>query len=88
VVRPSEIELLKRARNLLPADPARALAVTEECAREYPRGAFAQERDFIAVSALFRLGRRHEALTRAERFRAAYPKSVYVPQIERMLAVP
>jgi outer membrane protein assembly factor BamD (BamD/ComL family) len=84
----SEIELLKRARNTLPADPVRALALTERCAEEYPRGAFAQERDFIAISALFRVGRRHEALSRAERFRSSYPRSVYLPQLERMLLAP
>jgi hypothetical protein len=84
----SEIELLKRARNTLPADPARALAITERCADLYPRGNFTQERDFIAISALFRVGRRHEALSRAERFRSSYPKSVYLPQLERMQAAP
>jgi hypothetical protein len=84
----SELELLKRARNTLPADPARTLAITERCAELYPRGNFTQERDFIAISALFRVGRRHEALSRAERFRSSYPKSVYLPQLERMQAAP
>jgi hypothetical protein len=81
----SEIELLKQARSALSADPLRAVALTERCAREFPRGTFAQERDFIAISALTRLGRSREASARAAAFRASYPRSAYLPQLRRML---
>src|SRR5262249_45692931 len=65
----SEIVLLKQARNALNGDPLTAFALSERCAREFPRGSFAQEREFIAISALHRLGRDTEAERRADGFR-------------------
>jgi hypothetical protein len=83
-----ELELLKQARSTLVADPARALALSEQCAVAYPKGALAQERDFIAISALARLGRTREARWRAERFRSQYPRSAYLTKLESLLESP
>jgi hypothetical protein len=80
----TELALLKQARNALNGDPLNAYALSERCAREFPRGAFAQEREFIAISALHRLGRDSEAERRADSFRSRYPRSAYSPQLERM----
>jgi hypothetical protein len=79
---------LKQARNSISSDPDRALLLTRRHRAEFPFGAFAQERDFIAVSALSRLGRSAEARTLAESFRRRYPRSAYLPQLARVLGEP
>lgn len=81
----SEIELLKQARSALGADPIQAYALSERCRGQYPGGAFAQEREYIAISALVRLGRESEARSRAALFRMHYPNSAYLPRLARML---
>ncbi|HEY8944441.1 MAG TPA: hypothetical protein VIM73_09265 [Polyangiaceae bacterium] len=83
--RDSEIELLKRARSAVTSDPQEALALARRHRTEYPRGAYAQERDVIAISALARLGRSVEANRLAEAFRERYPRSAYLPQVDRIL---
>jgi hypothetical protein len=81
----SEVELLKEARRVLAGDPERALMLTRRYGAEYPHGTYAQERDFIAISALARLGRTAEAKSRGAAFRARYARSAYLPQLERLL---
>jgi hypothetical protein len=44
-----------------------------------------QERDFIIIEALAKLGRRLEAITRAEHFRKAYPNSPQLARLPRLL---
>jgi hypothetical protein len=81
----SEVELLKEARRVLSGDPERALMLTRRYGAEYPHGTYAQERDFIAISALARLGRTAEAKSRGAAFRARYARSAYLPQLERLI---
>jgi hypothetical protein len=81
----TEIELLKQARSALGADPLQAFALSERCRAQYPNGAFAQEREYIAISALVRLGRTSDARSRASLFRMHYPNSAYLPRLTRML---
>jgi hypothetical protein len=81
----SEVEMLKKARSALASDSLQAFALSERCRAQYPNGAFTQEREFIAISALLRLGRRDEARGRASLFRTHYRNSAYLPQLARML---
>jgi hypothetical protein len=81
----SEVELLKQARGALASDPERALLLARRHGAEFPFGAYAQEREFIAISALARLSRASEAGARADAFRKRYPRSAYLPQLERLL---
>lgn len=81
----SELELLRDARLALRQSPARALQLTEEHARSYPRGKMTQERELIAVSALVALGRRAAALSRAANFERLYPTSPYRKQMNDLL---
>jgi hypothetical protein len=81
----NELELVKQARNALNSDPARAYALTERCRAEFPKGAFGQEREYIAITALARLGRDTQARALANSFKNRYPRSVYVVQLERLL---
>lgn len=78
--RPSPVpedQLLERARRALSSDPGRALALTKEHARAYPRGVLAQEREVIAIEALKRLGRAGEADSRRGTFEERYPQSAH-----------
>jgi hypothetical protein len=77
--------LLRDARLALRQSPARALQLTDEHARLYPRGKLTQERELIAVSALVGLGRRTAALSRAANFERLYPSSPYRKQMGDLL---
>ena len=81
-----EYRLLRAARQALAEFPARALALTEEHARRFPRGMLGQEREAIAVEALFQLGREGQARERARSFFATYPSSPHRSRVERALA--
>ncbi len=81
-----EYRLLRAARQALAEFPARALALTEEHARRFPRGILGQEREAIAIEALVQLGREGPARARARSFFATYPSSPHRSRIERALA--
>jgi hypothetical protein len=81
----TEVELLKQARSALGADAIQAFALTERCRAQYPSGSYAQEREYIAISALARMGRTDEARSRASSFRRHYANSAYLPRLARML---
>lgn len=83
-----EIELLKRARSALSSDPAQSLQLVERARQSFPRSAFGQEREFIAISALYKLGRRAEASARERAFRERHPRSAYLPQLDRLSSGP
>lgn len=87
-----EASFLRRAKVALPTDPAHALRITDEHPVRYPRGVLLQEREIIAIEALIRLGRAHDARARAATFRSRYPTSAHHghldAQIERLLDGP
>jgi len=73
-----ELRLIEPARAALATDPARALALCAQHQREFPDGgAMAEEREFIAISALARTQRPDEARARAAAFHERYPASPY-----------
>jgi hypothetical protein len=84
----SEVQLLKGARDALGSNPARALSLVERARSRFPKSTFGQEREFITISALYRLGRRAEAQSREQGFRSRYPKSAYIPQLDRLASRP
>jgi RNA polymerase sigma-70 factor, ECF subfamily len=83
--RESDTALLRRAQDALASNPARALALVGEHQKSYPRSAFAQEREVLAIDALIRLGRRSEAEARADAFARAYPSSGHNRRIDSLL---
>lgn len=86
---PPEATLLARAHaELLRGSAADALATTNEHAKAYAHGAFAQEREVIAIEALVALGRRDEARRRAAAFGVDYPGSSHAARISRILEAP
>jgi hypothetical protein len=80
-----EIQLLERARQLLNANPALALATLDEHRREFGKGTLRLERQFLEVDALLHLGRRDEARARAASLRARAPGSLYEQRLSKLL---
>jgi hypothetical protein len=80
-----ELELISEAQRALRTDPAHALALSEQHARSYPHGRFNEDREEIAISALWALGQHAEGRTRAEAFLARHPRSLAAPRVARLL---
>ena len=83
-----ELLLLGEAQHALPKDPDLALAFVRDHERRYPNGLLGQEREALAVSALWQIGRRDEARQRAERFAEEHPRSTYIGRMRNILAQP
>jgi hypothetical protein len=81
----SELYLLTRARRVLLNDPARSLALIDEHTRDYPRGMFVEEREVLAVEALLRAGKEHEAKSRGASFLRSHPGSAHIVRIRELL---
>jgi hypothetical protein len=75
--RAEESRILRAARHALSSDPSRALALTREHAQRFPEGMLDQEREFLAIEALARLGRPGEAMAQAQKFSSRFPASPY-----------
>ncbi|WP_437570146.1 RNA polymerase sigma factor [Sorangium sp. So ce542] len=85
----ADIGLLGRADAALGAGRAmEALELLERHARRFPRGSSTEQREALAVRVLVVAGRRDEAAARAERFRAAFPNSLFHPSIDAALRPP
>ncbi len=83
-----EVELVSRAQKSVKSTPAEALRLCDEHARRFPRGSLSQERESLAIEALFQLGRRDEAKARAARFKQAYPASGHLRKLEALGLLP
>jgi hypothetical protein len=73
----AELALLARARRVLAATPARALALTDEHRKLFRSGQLAEERELLAIEALVNMGRGDDARRRARSFAKSYPSSVH-----------
>lgn len=73
----TEASLLTRAQAQIGSSPSGALSLADRHRALFPNGNMAQEREFIAVSALVALSRTAEARSRAEAFLAAHPQSAH-----------
>jgi len=80
-----EIQLLERARQLLPVDPNRALSTLHEHQKEFGNGTLVLERQFLEIEALVRLGQRDAARARAAALRARAPGSLYERRLAQLL---
>ena len=76
-----EMQATDRARQALAGEPKRALALVGKANREFKGGLFAEDREGIAILALFGLDRDDEARRRAQAFLRAHPKSSYADKI-------
>lgn len=80
-----EARLLEQARGALASNPARALELANQHEELHPSGQLSAEREFIAVDALVRLGRRDEAQSRAAPSLAQNPDSLYAKRLRQLL---
>jgi hypothetical protein len=81
----AELALLTPARQLLAARPQRALELADEHARRFPQGVFAEERAFLRIEALLRLGQAAQAEHEARAFRRLHPRSTYLERLDALL---
>jgi hypothetical protein len=83
-----EARLLEAARASLSSSPERALSLTDEHARQFPRGQLGAEREFIAIDALIRLGRREQAWERARPRLDGAPDGLYAKRLRKLFGEP
>jgi hypothetical protein len=80
-----ELKILRAAQDDLVDRPIRALKRTEQHRRDYPSGVFAQEREMIAIEALFQLSRVNQGMNRAKRFLQRFGDSTHAPRVRSLL---
>lgn len=84
-----ERALLDQARRAVnEGDGERALVLVETHAKNFPRGALAEERDVLRIQALAAVGQAERARTAVEAFRKKYPASPFLPAVESRLPAP
>jgi hypothetical protein len=81
-----EANLLEAARGVLAGDPARALALLDRHATEFPRGQLVAERGVLRIDALRRLGRLDEA--RSDGRALDGEARIYAPRVQKMIDTP
>ncbi len=78
----AELKLLRAARAALNRDDANAALTSVQSHRtDHPQGHLTEEREALAVQALAKLGRKKEAMNRAQRFEDRYPRSMMLPAV-------
>lgn len=82
----AELLLLKQARADVRSNPERALRRAAEHASRFAHGAFAEEREVIAIEALLVLQRHAEARQRGAAFFGRFPDSAHGRRVRRLLA--
>jgi hypothetical protein len=73
----SEASVLYRAKGLEVRDPTAALRLLDGHARDFPNGAFVEERYALSIRILERLGRTQAAAELRRAFQSRFPSSVY-----------
>lgn len=84
----AEAALVRRAQTALTADPATALALTDDHRRRFGAGSLEQEREVVAIEALTRLGRSAAARARMDAFTARWPRSAHRRRLEVIVGSP
>jgi hypothetical protein len=80
-----ELELLRRAQEALNRTPSAAQAYLDEHARDYPHGAFVQEREMLSIELAVLQSDRAHARELARGFVARYPGSTYQTRLAALL---
>ncbi len=83
----AEMRLLERAQQALEQAPRKTLRLLRDHHDQCPRGAFEQEREALAVEALFTIGRSQAAAKRGQAFLERFPGSVHAPRIRDLMTV-
>jgi hypothetical protein len=80
----AELRLLVEARDAV--DFSDALSRIVEHARRFKKSQLAEEREVLRIKSLVGLGRTQKALSAGSMFRARFPRSVLLPEMEQILA--
>jgi RNA polymerase sigma-70 factor, ECF subfamily len=76
-----EMRQVAAAQNLLASDPTRALALVRDGESRFAAGYLREERRYIGIAALFKLGRADEARAEAARFIRDYPGGPFTQRV-------
>jgi hypothetical protein len=83
----AELRLLVEARDAVSrGDFSDALSRIVEHARRFKKSQLAEEREVLRIKSLVGLGRTQKALRAGSMFRARFPRSVLLPEMEQILA--
>ena len=80
-----EMRMLKVAQDVLESDPARALRLAQAGEEEFPGSLFTQERQYLLIAALAKLGRIDAARKRATVYLKTYPRGPFSDQVRKAL---
>ena len=80
-----EMRMLKVAQAVLDSDPARSLRLVEMGEREFAGSIFTQERQYVHIVALARLGRNDEAHRMAAAYLSTYPSGPFSERVRQAL---
>jgi len=83
---PEELALLEEARRAIARSPELALAPLETHRARYPYGVLADERELMQLDVLRRVGRMHDARSRAHAWLARDPNGMFAPRVRAILA--
>jgi hypothetical protein len=79
-----EAELLEKARAAVGSNPAQALRLTADYARQFPKGRLGAEADLIAAQSLLGMGNAAAARARAQASLKRYPGGLYARQLREI----
>lgn len=82
----AEMREVAQAEKLLSTNPAQALELTRSMRERFEVGYFAQERGYVEVMALHRLGRTDELRDKGTAYLRAYPSGPYAERVRKALA--
>ena len=83
----SEVQMLLQARRALRNNPGRTLRLVEQHRQTFPRGTFEEEREALAIEAMWRVGQQREARRRGTRFLKRFPRSAHAARVRDLLGV-
>ncbi len=79
-----ELQQVAAAERLLGTDPARALDLARSAASRFPAGFVREEREYVVIAALAKLGRTTEARPLAERFLRDHPDGAFSRRVRAL----
>lgn len=81
-----ELALLEEARVAMAGSPETALTPLEKHRARHPYGVLADERELMVIDVLRRIGRTHDARSRAHAWLARDPNGMLTPRVRAILA--
>ena len=80
-----ENALIDPIRGKVESDPSAVLTAAESHRKRFPNGQLAADREYLAIRALEKLGRKSDATTRGEAFLARFPESPYAIYVRKLI---